>query len=89
MSKEFADSLFQPFQELSSRLRTLSRASAADSASEGFDFAQAVGFSLAAADDVAKRMMVRTIRRGRPSRGPARAAIPRFVHYIGATATLL
>jgi hypothetical protein len=48
-SKKFADSLLQPFQELSSRLRTLSRASAADSACKSFDFAQSIGFSPAAA----------------------------------------
>jgi hypothetical protein len=89
LSKKFADSLLQPLQEVSSRLRTLSRSTAADSTCEGFDLAQSVGFSLAPTDDVAKRMMVRTIRRGRLSCCPARTPIARFVHYIGATATLL
>jgi hypothetical protein len=89
MSKKFADRLLQPLQEVSSRLRTLSRATAADSTCEGFDLAQSVGFSLAPTDDVAQRMMVGAIRRGQPSRGPARTPTARFVHYIGATATLL
>jgi hypothetical protein len=85
LSKRFAERLLQSFQKLSGRLGTLSCSSAADSARKGFDFSQAVGFGLAAANDVAKRMMVRTIRRGRSPRGAASMPTARFVDYIGAT----
>jgi hypothetical protein len=89
LSTNFADSLLQSFQEVSSRLRTLSRPSAADGARKGFDFTQSVGFSLAAADDVAKGMMVRTIGGRKPPCGPARTPAARFVDDIGATLIVL
>ncbi len=89
MSKNFADGLLQPFQELSRRFRTLARTSAADSACKGFDFPQAVGFRFAAANDMAKRMMALAIRRGRPPRGAASTPTARFVDYIGAADILL
>jgi hypothetical protein len=57
LSKRFAERLLQSFQKLSGRLGTLSCSSAADSACKRFDFPQAVSFGLAAASDVAKRMM--------------------------------
>jgi hypothetical protein len=78
-SKKLADGVLQPFQKLSSRPRTLSCSSAADSACKGFDLSEAVGFGRAAANDVAKRMVVRTIRRDRSPRGPARTPTVRFV----------
>jgi hypothetical protein len=74
---------------MSGRFRTLSRSSASDSACKDFDFSQAVGFGLAAANYVAKRMMVRTIRRGQATRGTASTPTARFVDYIGATDILL
>jgi len=78
-SKKLADGVLQPFQKLSSGLRTRPCSSAADSACKGFDLSQAVGFGLAPANDVAKRMVVRTIRRGRSPRTPARTPTARFI----------